>query len=326
MMMQPLTFEQFARDANAFDASVQVTPEIDRFCSSSDWIVPAATTLMPTRESFLFRGPSGWITMMRGTHAQGWRYIEPLEASWGLACPLAGGDVGAIADAFVSIVRRAEDDWEVMLLSGLPLGSRLHRAVLRRISQHYEVMRQGTTMRHMADLAGGLDGFLGRRSRNFRRSLMRADRRAQAAGIDFVAVHEATDSDALFDRIVAVENRSWKGRSGVGINVGSFGDFYRVMCRRLVARGALRTWFARHEGGDVGYVFGGVVERGYRGLQMSFDDAYRDYALGNLCQLRQIEELCDEGFESYDLGTGLEYKRRWAEGVVESDVLVVFRS
>lgn len=324
--MQPLTFEQFARDSTAFDASVQVTPEIDRFCSSSDWIVPAATMLMPEREPFMFRGPAGWISMMRGTHAQGWRYIEPLEASWGLACPLAGDQVDAIADAFVSIVRRAEDDWEVMLLSGLPLGSRLHRAVLRRISQHYEVMRQGTTVRHMADLSGGLDGFLGRRSRNFRRSLARADRRARAAGIVFESLHRADDSDALFDRIVAIENRSWKGKDGVGINIGSFGEFYRVMCRRLVARGALRTWFARCEDRDVGYVFGGVVERSYRGLQMSFDDAYRDYALGNLCQLRQIEELCAEDFDSYDLGTGLEYKRRWAEAVVESDVLVVFRS
>ncbi|HUH04116.1 MAG TPA: GNAT family N-acetyltransferase [Kofleriaceae bacterium] len=324
--MQPLTFEQFARDSAAFDASVQVTPEIDRFCSSSDWIVPAATTLMPAREPFMFRGPAGWISMMRGTHVQGWRYIEPLEASWGLACPLAGDDIDAIADDFVSIVRRAEADWEVMLLSGLPLGSRLHQAVLRRISQHYEVMRQGTTVRHMADLAGGLDGFLGRRSRNFRRSLGRADRRARGAGIVFEPLHAAGDSDALFDRIVAVENRSWKGKDGVGINVGAFGAFYRVMCRRLVARGALRTWFARHQGRDVGYVFGGVVERSYRGLQMSFDDAYRDYALGNLCQLRQIEELCAEGFDSYDLGTGLDYKRRWAEEVVESDVLVVFRS
>jgi hypothetical protein len=324
--MRALTFDEFAGDTDAFDASVQVTPEIDRFCSSSDWIVPAATTLMPEREPFLHRGGAGWISMMRGTHAQGWRYIEPLEASWGLACPLAGADVRAIAQAFIEAVRCAEAEWEVMLLSGMPLGSQLHQEVIRRVGQHYEIMRQGTTVRHMADLEGGLDGFLGRRSHNFRRSLSRADRRARAAGISFEAVTPGDDSDALFDRIVAVEHRSWKGQSGVGINVGSFGEFYRVMCRRLTAGGRLRTWFARHEERDVGYVFGGVSDRSYRGLQMSFDHAYREYALGNLCQLRQIEALCAEGFESYDLGTGLDYKRRWAEGVVESDVLVVFRA
>ncbi len=300
--------------------------DIDQFCSSSDWVVPAARELMPEREPWLFRGDAGWVALMRGQHPHGWRYLEPLEAAWGLASPVVGTDAERIARQFDALVRSRAHDWEVMLISGLPLGAPIHRAVVRRMSAHYELVRQGTTVRHVAHLTGGLDGFLGRRSRNFRRSLARADARARDAGIEFVACHVGADrSGEVFDRIQAVERRSWKGREGVGIEAGSFGEFYRHMARRLGARGTLRTWFARHDGRDVAFCFGGVVGDSYRGLQMSFDDGYRAYSLGNLCQLRQIEELCAEGVASYDLGTGLEYKHRWAEQTVESDVLVVMK-
>lgn len=325
--MVPMTFAELCADASGFDAAVGRAADIDRFCSSSDWVVPAAIELMPGREPFLYRGDDGWIAMMRGAHDQGWRYLEPLEASWGLACPLVGDDPARISERFIELVRGSESEWEVMLLSGLPLGSPLHQAAMRKVSAHYEVMRQATTVRHVASLHGGIDGFLSRRSRNFRRSLIRADRKARAAGIEFEPLH-VTDPDAadpLFERILGVERRSWKGRDGVGINLGSFGAFYRSMIRRLVGRGSQRTWFARHEGRDIGYVFGGVLGTSYRGLQMSFDDRFRSHALGNLCQLRQIEELCEAGFDSYDLGTGLEYKHRWAESVVESDVLIVLK-
>ena len=72
---------------------------------------------------------------------------------------------------------------------------------------------------------------------------------------------------------------------------------------------------------DVGGVFAGE----YRGLQFSFDDAFRWLGLGNLLQLRQIEALCSEGVELYDLGTAMPYKERWAEQVVETRLLVIAR-
>ena len=326
MTMDPRTLEQLEAESSDYDACVDATADIDQFCTSTDWVVPAARELMPEREPWIFRGDDGWVALMRGHHPNGWRYLEPLEAAWGLASPVVGADPETIADQLEALVQTRAADWEVMLLSGLPLRTPLHRAVVGRVSARYEVFRQGTAVRHVAHLTGGLDGFLGRRSRNFRRSLTRADASARAAGIEFVACHVGADrSGAVFDRIQAVEHRSWKGREGVGIEAGSFGEFYRHMTRRLGARGALRTWFARHQDRDVAFCFGGVVGDSYRGLQMSFDDAYRDYSLGNLCQLRQIEELCAQGFASYDLGTGLEYKHRWAEETVESDVLVVMK-
>jgi len=324
---EALSLDRFAELADDFDAWVRRTPDIDPFCSSSDWVLPAAAELMPPREPFLWRGGAGWVAMMRGVHPQGWRYLEPLEASWGLACPLIGPDADALAAEFTRLVRRAEDEWDVLLLSGLPSRSRLRAQLQRRLGAHYELAQQGTTVRHVADLRGGVDAFLARRSRNFRRSLQRSQRRAAAAGIEFEAAipRDPAAADAVFQRSLVVERSSWKGRAGMGIDTPGFGDFYRHMLRRLAARGGLRARFARHRGADVGFVIGGVLDRGYRGLQMSYHQAYRGIGLGNLLQWGEIASLCAEGFESYDLGTGLDYKQRWAEAVMISDVLIVLK-
>ena len=39
--MDIVEIDQLRREADAFDRDVFATPEIDRFCSSSDWILPA---------------------------------------------------------------------------------------------------------------------------------------------------------------------------------------------------------------------------------------------------------------------------------------------
>ena len=79
--MQKIALDELERDIRAFDELVDATPDIDHFCSSSRWILPAAHALMPQREPWIFRGASGQVAMMRSRHAEGWYYLEPLEAS-----------------------------------------------------------------------------------------------------------------------------------------------------------------------------------------------------------------------------------------------------
>jgi CelD/BcsL family acetyltransferase involved in cellulose biosynthesis len=44
-----------------------------------------------------------------------------------------------------------------------------------------------------------------------------------------------------------------------------------------------------------------------------------------LLQYHQILELCSDGIGRYDLGTEMDYKRRWAEDVMETEMLVLVR-
>jgi CelD/BcsL family acetyltransferase involved in cellulose biosynthesis len=99
-------------------------------------------------------------------------------------------------------------------------------------------------------------------------------------------------------------------------------DFYRQMLRRLAARGAARVMFARRDGQDLGYILGGVLGEGYRGLQFGFAEEVAPLSLGNLLQVRQIEALCREGVRAYDLGAEVAYKRRWGDRVRETVTIV----
>ncbi|WP_428262216.1 GNAT family N-acetyltransferase [Haliangium sp.] len=323
--MVPITLDDLDRMSGHFDRTVAATADIDHFCSSSAWILPAQAYLMPPRAPWLFRSEAGYVTMMRGRHPEGWHYVEPLESMWGLACPVVGPDPESLAAAVAELWRAHAGDWEVALISGVVSESPLCAALVRHLSLRYRLRLGPSTVRHVAELGDGFDAYWGRRSANFRRSLRRSLRAAVEAGVSFERADARVGAGALYERILAVEARSWKGTSGVGITEGGMNGFYRDMLPRLSEHGQLRVSFARHDGRDVGYIMGAVFMGCYRGLQFSYDRDYYRMSLGNLCQYHELVALCDEGVDRYDLGTDMDYKPRWADGTHDTVSLIAIR-
>jgi len=309
--------------ADDFDREVAATPAIDRFCSASAWILAAAGALMPPRASFAFRGDHGYFAAMRGVDPAGFPYIEPVELAWGLASPLIGRDPDALVAEVVPLLA-ARRDWQLAILAGLTVSGPQRRALDATLPARWERRRGQPTTRHVASLDGGIDGYLARRSRDPRKSLRRSLRAAAAAGIAFESLR-ADDARVLYDRVQAIEARSWKSREGVGIHAGPMRAFYGAMLPRLCALGQQRTIFARAGDRDIGYILGAVMGGEYRGLQFSYDDDHGKLGLGGLLQYHQIGELCGEGVARYDLGTEMDYKRRWAEDIMETEMLVLVR-
>ncbi len=308
-----------------FDREVARTPAIDRFCSSSAWILAATAALMPPRAPFSFKGAHGYFAAMRGVHPAGFPYIEPMELAWGLASPLIGQDAEALVGEVVPLLA-ARRDWQLTIFAGLTVAGPQRRALDATLPARWEKRRGQPTLRHVASLEGGLDAFLGRRSRELRKSLRKAQRTADAAGVTFESVRvPQSQALALYDRIQAVEAHSWKSADGVGISQGAMRAFYAAMLPRLCQLGQQRTIFARQADRDVGYILGAVMGGEYRGLQFSFDNELRHLDIGNLLQLQQITELCADGVGRYDLGTEMDYKRRWAEDIMETEMLVLVR-
>ena len=134
-----------------------------------------------------------------------------------------------------------------------------------------------------------------------------------------------SEAQSLYERCIAIERKSWKGRSEVGIQSGAMFVFYQDMLKRLVGTGTLMTCLVTHDGEDIGFLFGAHEEGLFRGLQMSFHDDYRSYEIGNLMQWQVILRLADLGVERYDLGSALAYKKRWAEGGRETSALAVMQ-
>ncbi|MEO6773104.1 MAG: GNAT family N-acetyltransferase [Kofleriaceae bacterium] len=320
--MEPIDLAAVADD---FDREVALTPAIDRFCSSTAWVLAAAGALMPPRAAFSFRGENGYFAAMRGIHPAGFPYVEPIELAWGLASPLIGRDPVALVEEVVPVLANRRD-WQLAILSGLSVAGPQRRALEATLPARWERRRGQPTVRHVASLEGGLDGFLARRSRDFRKSLRKAGARAVQAGLSFEPVRAAAgEAGALYERIQAVELASWKSRDQVGISQGPMRAFYGAMLPRLCERGEQRTIFARLGDRDVGYILGAVMAGEYRGLQFSYDDTLGGLDIGNLLQLQQIGELCEAGVQRYDLGTEMEYKRRWAEELMETEMLVLVR-
>lgn len=323
-----LDLTQLESAADDFDADVSNTNEIDQFCSSSFWTLPAAIELMPPRTPAIRRSSEGWLAFMQGEHAGSGRYLEPLESSWGLACPLIGRDPTTLVKWFADVLEQSRAQWDLTLLAGVPSGSQLLINIAHILSKRFRVLRHAQSSRHVASLIGGMDAFLSRRTPNFRRSLRRAQIKAGHLQLQYEhhCPQDAKTALALFDRVQSIECNSWKGIEEVGIATGSFGAFYRNMVPRMARRGSLHVLFVKHEGRDIAFFLGGLFGDTFRGLQASFNEQHRAWSLGNLCQLAMLERLPKQ-VRYYDLGSaGLQYKTRWAEQTITSEVLVVLSS
>src|SRR5262245_43395396 len=169
---------------------------------------------MPPRAPFSFRGEHGYFAAMRGVHPAGFPYVEPVELAWGLACPLVGGDPqGLVAEVVPLLASRR--DWQLAIFSGLSVTGPQRRALDTTLPARWERRRGQPTIRHVASLEGGLDGFMSRRSRELRKSIRKSLRAAHEAGLTFESVRvPASEASALYDRIQDVEARSWKSRDG----------------------------------------------------------------------------------------------------------------
>lgn len=320
--MEPIDLAACADD---FDREVAATPEIDRFCSTSAWILSAAAALMPPRVPYSYKGDHGYLAAMRGVHPAGFPYVEPVELAWGLAAPLIGRDARGLAEE-VAAMLAARRDWQLAIFSGHTADGPQRRALERALPGRWERRRGTPTVRHVASLDGGVDGFLARRSRELRKSLRKSLRAAEEAGVRFEDVRASrAEAPGLYARIQAIEATSWKSLEGVGISQGPMRLFYERMLPRLCAQGQQRTIIARLGERDIGYVLGAVFEGEYRGLQFSYDDEYSFLGVGGLLQYHQVVALCAEGVARYDLGTEMDYKRRWAEEVMETEMLVIVR-
>ena len=324
--MKPLTQHELEQRAEEFDRAVCKTPDIDHFCSSTLWILPAWRAFLPDHKLWAHESEQGFVALGVGADRSLGSYVHPLEASWALASPFVGPSPGRLARRFVDLCQSTSLNWDILFLSGINPESTTFHELIRGFRGHYSLGLGPSSTRRVASLQGGLDGFLGRRSTKFRANLRRSRRRGKEAGIEteyFQKISSEKDALALLDRALAIEHQSWKADANTGIIDGPMKTFYRDMLPRLAKRGALRFLFLTLDGKDIAYCFGGVFNGTFRGLQMSYDDEYRAHSPGSLSQLQMIEKLCAEGIDTYDLGSDMDYKRRWAEEGTETLAVIV---
>lgn len=303
------------------EALVDRTPGADRWCSGPDWVLPAHRAFAPGAEPVVLAGASWLACLARYETADGVPLLAGLEPLWGFACPLLGADPAASARRLARAVA-ADADWQALVLAGMPHDPAVLRAVAGGLSTLGPVRLAEGIVRRVADLDGDLGAFWARRSGHFRRNVRRARRKATEAGL---AVVDVSDEPDLHERVVRIEGRSWKGRSGDGLASPQMAEFYRLQLGRLRRHGRVRAMVARLNGVDVGFIVGGRRGATYRGLQLSYAEEVRHLSVGHLLQACEVERLAAEGVRTYDLGMDLEYKRDWSDRAVVTHTLVLRR-
>ena len=311
------------------EAAVDATAGIDHWCSGPDWVVPVASGFAPRGKRLLLRSAAGNGYALLGYYRRDERIllagIEPL---WGFACPIFGPDIEALTEELAAHLSQRHD-WSILVLSGVPaLPHPISRTIVDALAPLGPSLFTDGITRRVADLSDGYESWLNQRSSRFRRNLRRARLQADEAGLVIEAIG---DEPKLFKRIMAIEERSWKGTDGSGITGPEMSLMYDIMIERLRDRGRLQAYVARlpvdGEETDIGFILGGIRNRRYRGLQISFDADYGKLSIGNLLQDHQLRHLIDRDLaDTYDMGMDFPYKQRWADGSDRSVTLVLHRT
>lgn len=296
------------------------TAQADPFCCSPAWQLTFRQTFTGDKRLFLLAMPAGLALFTEFRASPDRIVLAPPENGWLFGAPVLGPDGGeALAACLTAFAEAYAPAFPHIILSGIQPGSGFAALLLQRFGDAFAFFRHGVSVQCAASLAGGLDGYLSRRSANHRAKLRKAARNAAGCGVTFTRCLPASvkEADALYARMLAVEAKSWKGIEHCGMTESPAREFYAALIQRLAGEGTLRLIMARQHDEDIGFIFGGLCGAVYRGQQFSYAATARRLSLGNLLQLETVRWLCEEGVLRYDMGpvTGprMEYKRHWTE-------------
>jgi len=321
--MQRWTLAELEPYWKELEALADQTPGADPWCSAPDWLFPVHAAFAPESEPILVGNPATGMALLARYVGEASATIAGLEPLWGFASTAIGPNhLDVLVEAFS--VLHADPNWDQAVLPGFPDDPGTMESVAVKLAPYGEIAFSEGITRQLADLKQGPRPWWGRRSSKFRNQLRKATEAAAEEGVTYETV---TDAAGLFDRLLAIEARSWKGQAADGITSPTMSHFYRAMIERLGHRGRLQATIASREGSDVGFIVGGVRNGRYRGLQLSYTEDVQHLSLGHVLQLYEIQRLpAETGVHTYDLGMDMEYKKRWADGSTSSTTLVIRRA
>lgn len=316
--MERVSFDQELHFKAWCEACSDLT-HIDRYCSSPFWGIPLCAAFQDDGDIFVYRAAEDHFAVFCERQVKGGVLILPADGMWLLGTPIMSNQPTAFFKELVRYWAANPHPAGVrqILIGGLYEQSSLLRSNFWKPLGGWEL---DDSQRMVASLDGGLDGFLSRRSRNFRSRLRRTVKAAEQDQLIVEPMEKSPsegDCRVILERIFAIESRCWKGQKGQGINTGGMRRFYELMIPLLARHGNLRGLFLTRDGQDCAYLFGAHFNGYFRGLQFSFC-SNETLGLGNVCQYHMINSLLEEGCGLYDLGQGMAYKKRWSEHHISS--------
>ena len=292
----------------------------DPFSCTPAWQLAFHDAFAPSRRLLIEEEEGNLMAFAEMALPSGRIIFVPVESHWISGCPLLGAEAEELLVRFFRRILQSPGAVPpAFLISGMERGSTLLLRLYQKLGRFCRFLEQPLSLQRCASLEGGMDGYLSRRSANFRSKMKKARRKTLEQGVVFERHTPLSpeEADRLYSRMLAVEEQSWKGRDHCGMTETPSREFYHAMIRRLSLYGGARVMFATHEGRDIGFIFGGMAGPYYRGQQFSYAADWKAFSIGDLLQMEQILQLCDEGAVRYDMGMSdhpsMAYKSHWAE-------------
>jgi CelD/BcsL family acetyltransferase involved in cellulose biosynthesis len=247
-------------------------------------------------------------------------------------------DPGAVSGSLDWIVRRepvpvlaaffdylARLPWHAIRLH--PLGADspfLELTALEASHRGLAVRRRRVLENAVIDTGGGWERFFKSLTGDFRRTLRRRGEYFSTLGDAVFERIDGMETAGMFERLMAVERRSWKWRKGVSLNSAAYGDFYVSFARAAAARGWLRTWVLSLKGEDVAYELCVCFDGELHCLKKSYDARYADAFPGGLLERHIYEAAFSEGLRRIHTLWGDEaHKLLWRSVLEPHDELLI---
>jgi hypothetical protein len=281
------------------------TRQADPFCCLPSWQLSFHDAFSPNRRLLIKECSNNVIAFAEKVISPESIYLTPIEPLWFFGNPLLGRhSVDLFSDTLVDIEKIYSPIFPKIVISGIRPNGSLYRRLRKRFDGKFDFILHSSGIQCASSLHGGLDGFLSRRSSNHRRHLKKQGKRVSGNDISFERHSPASNQEAedVYSRMISVELASWKGIEQCGMAEQRPKKFYGIMMKRLAFSKSARVIFAKHEGEDIGFIFGGMAGETYRGQQFSYDEKWRTASIGNMMQLEKIKWLCEEGAKKYDMG------------------------
>ena len=150
-----------------------------------------------------------------------------------------------------------------------------------------------------------------RRRSDLRRRLKKAEALGAVAFEMFAPKpHEV---DALIDEAIAVEAKSWKGRSRTALAYDQTQQaFFRHYARLASETGILRLAFMRIDGEAAAMQIAALCDNAFWGFKSGYDETYREYSPGMILFLEVVRYAVNAGVATHEfLGKPAPWTREW---------------
>ena len=246
--------------------------------------------------------------------------LVPLENQWSFGRPLLGPHAKDLLLSLLGQIKEVVGDRIVQF--ELP-GTFPQDPSLQVLSDHFKPIGHYRQDSHAAaSITGDIETWEAQRSPGYRRFLNRVRRSAANEGIRIERLTPCSERETLssFNRMLAVEKKSWKGLASSGLF--DLPSFYYDLLYQYALTGSAMVIFATRDGEDVGFCFGGYIGGIYRGQQTSYAKGVRDLSIGHLMHFETACWLCERNARLHHFGpiqARMDYKRRLCELALESE-------